>query len=39
MQFWSECDQMKGLRKKAAQDKELERSDRSRAHPERFDKS
>ena len=39
MQLWSEFDQMKGLRKKAAQDKELERSDRSRAPPERFVKS
>ena len=39
MQLWSECDHMKGLRKKAAQNKELERRDRSRAPPECFGKS
>ena len=38
-QFWSEYDEMKRLRKEAAQDRELKRSDRSRAPPERFGKS
>ena len=38
-QLWSEYDEMKRLRKEAAQDRELKRSDRSRAPPERFGKS
>ena len=38
-QLWSEYDEMKRLRKEAAQDRELKRSDRSRAPPERFVKS
>ena len=37
-QLWSEYDEMKRLRKEAAQDRELKRSDRSRAPPERFGK-
>ena len=38
-QDWSECDEMKRLRKEAAQDRELKQTDRSRAPPERFGKS
>ena len=38
-QPWSEYDEMKRLRKEAARDGELKRSDRSRATPERFSKS
>ena len=38
-QLWSEYDEMKRLRKEVAQDRELKRSDRSRAPPERFVKS
>ena len=38
-QLWSECDEMKRLRKEAAQDRELKRSDGSRAPPKRFGKS
>ena len=39
IQFWSEYDEMKRLRKEALQDKELERTGRSRARPKRFGKS
>ena len=38
-QLWPEYDEMKRLRKKADQDRELKRSDRSRAPPERFGES
>ena len=38
-QIWSEYDEMKGLRKDAPHDRELRRSDRSRAPQERFGKS
>ena len=38
-QHWSEYDEMKRMRKEAAQDRELKRSDRSRAPPGRFTKS
>ena len=38
-QLWSEYDEMKRLRKEAAQDRELKRRDRSRAPPERFGKN
>ena len=38
-QLWSEYDEMKRFRKEAAQERELKRSDRSRAPPERFVKS
>ena len=38
-QLWSEYDEMKRLRKEATQDREIMRSDRSRAPPERFGKS
>ena len=38
-QLWSEYDEMKRLKKEAAQDRELKRSDRSTAPPERFGKS
>ena len=38
-QLWSEYDEMKRLRKKAAQDRELKRSDSSRSPPEHFGKS
>ena len=37
--FRSECDGIRRLRKEAAQDRELKRSNRSRAPPERFIKS
>ena len=38
-QLWSEYNEMKRLRKEAAQDRKLKRSDRSRAPPERSGKS
>ena len=37
--LWSVYDEIKRLRKEAVQDRELKRSDRSRAPPERFGKS
>ena len=38
-QLWSEYDEMTRLRKEATQDRELKRSDRSRAAAERFGQS
>ena len=38
-QFWSNYDEKKRLRKEAAEDRELKRSDRFRAPPQRFCKS
>ena len=38
-QLYSEYDEIKRLRKKTAQDRELKRIDRSRAPPERFGRS
>ena len=38
-QLWSEYDEMKRMRKEAAQDRELKRRDKSRAPPERFGKN
>ena len=38
-QLWSEYDELKRLRNEAAHDRELKRSDRSTATPERFGKS
>ena len=39
MQLWSEYDEMKRLRNETAHDRELKRSDRFSAPPERFGKS
>ena len=39
IQLWSEYDEKKRLRKAAAQDREYNRSDKSREPPERFGKS
>ena len=38
-QLWSEYNEMKRLRKEAAQDRVLKQGDRSRAPPERFGKN
>ena len=39
LQLWHEYDEMKRQRKEAVQEKEVQRSDRSRRPPERYGKS